>query len=182
MKGRNSHPQHSSTHCWIPHHDTKGSQHTTTDMQEKHTAMAYSNKDITLKKSGIHIGRTTASSSNLLASCKFAISSQRMLGFFWTISFSVNKSSDFRFSKWWVWGFWPSELWCHVVQRELSLLPASAGFLLDLLFDSEEGNDILLWNARLSPTQHHNTEDRTPQIFIYYNNWKPWINSLCAIS
>merc|ERR1719270_559877 len=29
-----------------------------------------------LKKSGIHIGRTTASSNNLLASCRSAISSQ----------------------------------------------------------------------------------------------------------
>lgn len=30
----------------------------------------------TLKKSGIHIGRTTASSNNRFASCKSAISSQ----------------------------------------------------------------------------------------------------------
>ena len=41
---------------------------------------------IPLKKSGIHIGSTTASSSSLLASCKSAISSQCVLGSFCTIS------------------------------------------------------------------------------------------------
>lgn len=43
---------------------------------------------IHLKKSGIYIGRTTASSSNLLASVKSAMSSQQTLGYFWTMTCS----------------------------------------------------------------------------------------------
>jgi hypothetical protein len=34
---------------------------------------------------------------------------------------------------------------------QLSLLPASAGFLLSLLFDSEDGSDMFLRNVGLSP-------------------------------
>jgi hypothetical protein len=35
-------------------------------------------------------------------------------------------------------------------QAELNLLPASAGFLFGLLFDPEDGADMLLQNVRLS--------------------------------
>lgn len=41
-----------------------------------------------LKNSGIHIGKTTASSNNLFASLRSAMSSQRMFGFLCTMSLS----------------------------------------------------------------------------------------------
>merc|ERR1719318_836785 len=49
---------------------------------------------IPLKKSGIHIGKTTASSSSLLASAKSAMSSQCTLGSFWTMSRSSISASS----------------------------------------------------------------------------------------
>merc|ERR1719341_1795181 len=49
---------------------------------------------IPLKKSGIHIGRTTASSNSLLASVKSAISSQRTFGSFCTMSLSSISASS----------------------------------------------------------------------------------------
>lgn len=45
---------------------------------------------IPLKNSGIHIGSTTASSNNCLASCKSAMSSQCTFGCFCTISLSAS--------------------------------------------------------------------------------------------
>lgn len=56
-----------------------------------------------------------------------------MLGFFWTISLSVNKRSYLRFLQ----TIWPSGLQRHVVQRQICLLSASAGFLVDLFSDHD---------------------------------------------
>jgi hypothetical protein len=54
---------------------------------------------------------------------------------------------------------WSRGLWHHIVQRvpdiseevsRHSFLPASANFLLGLLFDPKDAGDVFLWNVRLS--------------------------------
>jgi hypothetical protein len=39
----------------------------------------------------------------------------------------------------------------NTIAFQLSLLPASAGFLLSLIFDPKDGGEIFLLNVRLSP-------------------------------
>jgi hypothetical protein len=83
---------------------------------------------------------------------------------------------DLRFSQYWLWDVQYSELQHCVVWRQLdipkehtaAILSGSAAhlaacFLLGILYDPKDGNDMSLWNNGLSlqTTQHYNSEDCT---------------------